>query len=331
MPLDALERITYKRSKPPSVDHGYLDLLEQLTTEEELTAITHRYRRLDREVASWRLVDPATSHLEFLDGLYHDAPPSKYRNSLAAAVSEAAGFAAWLTFDMDDAAQAQIHYRHALRAARAAGDPLLGGYMLGSMSWLASQVGDGAAALKFVRAAKLKIGPIGPGTPATSCAWLTVHEALAQATLKKAPETLVLLDKAAEAVARAVSEAPVWPWLYPFSSDKLAAFSGSCYVRLGRGNEARSVLEEALKLQAADLRHRATILIDLAAAHLMQRRSEVDADELCQFVAEAAGIAANKGSARLWDLVLKTRTRLQPWATSRAVRQLDELLRSYTA
>ncbi|MGH8899635.1 MAG: hypothetical protein ACRDZ4_22055 [Egibacteraceae bacterium] len=329
MPPDALERITYTLGKPAHIDGCSLDALERLTIEGELTAVTYRYRRMDAKVASWRLIEPVAAHLRFLGELYCDAAGSRIGSSLAAAVSEAAGLAAWLCFDMGDAARAHAHYRHAVRAAGAAGDPLLGGYMVGSMAWLAVQVGDGDAALELVQAAKSKIGPIDPETPATSCAWLAVHEALAQATLRDARKAFTLLDRAGDAVTRAASEAPVWPWLYPFSPDKLVAFSGSCYLRLGRANEARSALQKALRLRPAGGTARATVLIDLAGAHLMRPRPEVDVDETCQLVAEAAGIAANKGSARLWRQVRETRTRLQPWRTSRAVRQLDERLRSY--
>lgn len=306
------------------------DMLEQLTTGGELMAITYRYRRMDQGVASWRLIEPAASHLRLLDELYRDVPPSTCRRRLAAAVSEAAGLAAWLCFDMDDAARAHAYYRHAVRAAAAAGDPLLGGYMLGSMGWLAIQVGDGAAALELIQAARSKISPVDPETPATSCAWLAVHEALAQATLRDTRKALTLLDRAGDAVARAVSETPVWPWLYPFSPAKLATFSGSCSLRLGRADEARATLQEALRLRPAGATARATVLIDLASAHLMRCKSQVDIDEVGQLVSEAAGIAANKGSARLWRQVRETRTSVQPWASSRAVRKLDEQLRSYS-
>ncbi len=112
----------------------------------------------------WKLADPVTNHLRFLDGLYRDAPVSSYRRDLAAAVSEAAGLAAWLAMDMDDAPGAQRHYHDAIRAA--------------------------------------------------------------------------------DAVQRAGSDTPVWPWLYPFSAHKLAAFSGSCHLRLGRAADAHAAFNE---------------------------------------------------------------------------------------
>ncbi|MGH3924580.1 MAG: hypothetical protein ACRDTT_17260, partial [Pseudonocardiaceae bacterium] len=76
-----------------------LDALERPATGGELTAVTYRYRRMDADVASWRLIRPATSHLRLLDELHRDAPPATCRRGLAAAVSEAAGLAAWLCFD----------------------------------------------------------------------------------------------------------------------------------------------------------------------------------------------------------------------------------------
>jgi hypothetical protein len=45
-------------------------------------------------------MQPVTDHLRFLDELHRDTPESRYRRDLAANVSEAAGFAAWLSLDM---------------------------------------------------------------------------------------------------------------------------------------------------------------------------------------------------------------------------------------
>jgi hypothetical protein len=53
---------------------------------------------------------------------------------VAAAASEAAGFAAWLHADMYDIGSARAYDRMAIGRARQAGHDLLAGYMLGSLA-----------------------------------------------------------------------------------------------------------------------------------------------------------------------------------------------------
>jgi hypothetical protein len=196
------------------------------------------------------------------------------------------------------------------------------------MSWLAVELGDGASAVRLIEGAKSKIGPIGTGTPATSAAWLSVHEALAQAALGNTLRSLRLLEQAADASARAAVEEPIWPWLYPFTADKLAAFTGSCHLRLGRARDARIALEEALALRPGATRERAGLLINVVDAELGADQPELD--RVGELLAEASTIAATKGSARTWRQVCDSRARLDHWASSRAVRALDDHLRSLT-
>jgi hypothetical protein len=59
------------------------------------------------------------------------ARKSPFAADVAAAVSEAAGFAAWLHADMHDVGTARSYYRLAIERARLSGQRLLAGYMLG--------------------------------------------------------------------------------------------------------------------------------------------------------------------------------------------------------
>jgi hypothetical protein len=67
---------------------------------------------------------------------------------VAAAASEAAGFAAWLHADMYDIGSARAYYRMAIARARQAGQDLLAGYMLGSRR---STCASPASTLTFTR------------------------------------------------------------------------------------------------------------------------------------------------------------------------------------
>lgn len=98
-----------------------------------LTSVTGSQRRLDATVRSRDLMGGVTAHLELAVRMHHQAR-SPEAPALAAAVSEAAGFAAWLSMDMLDLGSARTYYRQAVAAARRARMPLLAAYMTGSLA-----------------------------------------------------------------------------------------------------------------------------------------------------------------------------------------------------
>ena len=77
---------------------------------------------------------------------------------MAAALSEAAGFAGWLHADMCDRGTARSYYRMAVSAARRAGHDLLAGYMLGSLAAFEVDNGDPATGLRLAGQAQQQLG-----------------------------------------------------------------------------------------------------------------------------------------------------------------------------
>ena len=77
---------------------------------------------------------------------------------VAAAASEAAGFAAWLHADMYDIGSARAYYRMAVGRARQAGHDLLAGYMLGSLAAFETDGGDPELGLTLITVARQQIG-----------------------------------------------------------------------------------------------------------------------------------------------------------------------------
>ncbi len=193
----------------------------------EARTITSRYRRDDERVASSELLGPVLRHLDALVRQLRGDHPR--HPALGAAASEAAGFVGWLWFDMDSPGAARARYKQAIRHAEQAGNPTLRAYMIGSLSALASYAGDGAAAVRLAKDASRGLG-VDP--PAVSRAWLAASEAVAYATARDERACMVALERA-EAVSDAAGQGqPSWPWIFAFDRAKVAAYRGSCLVRL---------------------------------------------------------------------------------------------------
>src|SRR5258708_8043292 len=98
-----------------------------LDTGPALKAVTAAHRRLDAAMPARDLAGGVVAHVEMARRMLgHDQG-----SGVAAALSEAAGFAGWLHADMCDRGTARGYYRLAVGAARRAGHDLLAGDMLG--------------------------------------------------------------------------------------------------------------------------------------------------------------------------------------------------------
>lgn len=195
----------------------------------EVRAVTAAYRRLDGAVPARQLVEPVRAHLRLVQELAQKAAGSAARRSLAAAGSELASFAAWLSWDMADRGSARVWYGTALASAQQAGDPLLWAYQAGSLAQLEADTGSVPEAVSLLAKARKKLGkPI----PAIADAWLASLEAQAYAALndeRGAAEALDRCEVATEQIPHQMS--PPWPWVFSFTSAKVARARITCGVK----------------------------------------------------------------------------------------------------
>jgi hypothetical protein len=251
-----------------------------------ITSVTGGFRRLEATTPADELRAPVRAHLRFIAGRLHHGG-----RQLAAAASEAAGFAAWLAVDQADDTQAGHHYRRAVSYAERSGSDVLAAYMLGSMALWAAEAGRGSEARRLIGRAHDRI----PHTaPPTLQAWSAAIEAIAQAGAGDADATLAALKRAETAVAKAHD--PVWPWLFPFDAVKLAGYVGACATRLKLPRTALPALQEALDgLGPARTKQRALVLADLAA----NQRAVGDDDQARELAAEAHAIGVERSSPKV--------------------------------
>jgi tetratricopeptide (TPR) repeat protein len=214
---------------------------------------------------------------------------AQLRRRIASAAAEAAGFAAWLWFDLGDLGSCRRCYQEAAQAVSEAGDAGLGSYLKGYQGLVAAQLDDVRGANDHLREA-VETAP--RSLSGITRAWLMTLQAQAFA---HAGQT--------EAATRAVHDAQNYltesrapgadPWMYDFDQGGLAAHSGVCYLAVNQPDQAVDAFTQALRLLPPSCDRRgAKIRIGLAHAHLIRG----DADEALRLGVTALVTLAHRGS-----------------------------------
>jgi tetratricopeptide (TPR) repeat protein len=297
-----------------AVEPATVGMGDRSTVTKVVGSVTGQYRRLEGATPASQLIVPVTGHLQFAKQFLSAEDSAENRN-LAAALSEASGFAAWLSFDLHDHSAAKAHYSDAIQYAERAHSNVLAAYMLGSMSYWAAGVGNVGEAVRLLGQAKrLEISsPVG-------AAWLATIEATVQAAANDAKAALVAIQQA----ERAPVAGPSWPWLTPFDAAKIAGYRGACHLRLNQPADAQRALDAAISAARPGPKAHALLLSDLADAYLRQHK----VDACCQCMSQAFDIGLNKRSEKILHRVRVLRRQLDRWKTARPVRELDAQLLS---
>ncbi|MBI3689113.1 MAG: hypothetical protein HY241_17545 [Actinobacteria bacterium] len=176
--------------------------------------ITASYRLVDGDTPPRDMFDAVDAHLRLATRKHAAARDPGASRSLATGISEIAGFAGWLCWDMHDLGSARMYYSTAINAAAASANSTLLAYMLGSLAALTVNEGNVGDGVRLLRSARAKLGP---ERPAVATAWLSALEAVAQAGARNERATWQALDRADEAVRDASFDGPVsWPWVFRF-------------------------------------------------------------------------------------------------------------------
>ncbi len=135
-----------------------------------IRTITAAHRLLDGDTPSRDLSEATTAHLRMATRKHAAARDPAVQQMLATTISEIAGFAGWLHWDMHDLGSARTFYATAIKAAGATGDGTLSAYMLGSLATLAVYEENAVEGIAILRRAAAQLGP---GCPAIAVAWLS--------------------------------------------------------------------------------------------------------------------------------------------------------------
>ena len=279
-----------------------------------LRLITTAYRRLDASTPSRDLAEPVRGHLQFIQR----AAAAGDRRRLASAGSEAASLAGWLAWDMGDHGSARTWYGQAVHAAKAAGDPLLVAYQLGSLAQFEAHCGNGAQALNLTARARRSLGE---QRPVVAQAWLHATEALAHAAAgdqRGADRALTCSRASANEIL--ADDPPPWPWVFQFNEAKVAAARVSCGARLG---VAGWVLDaDTAALATGNAKQRALVALDVAAGHLAAGKVEV----AFALAAHSVATGIEYKSGRIVERARSLRRTLTTTSPPKVVREFDERL-----
>ncbi len=283
-----------------------------------LRAITGGQRRLDALLPARDLAAGAVAHAELTGATLARARHTPFAPSIAAAASEAAGFAAWLHADMGDTGSARGYYRSAVERARQAGDRLLDAYMLGSLAALEIDTDDPESGLGLACGAGRRLSS---GAHPTALAWAACVRALAHATLGHGNSAAQEFRAAEDEVARYENAEPPWPWVFAFDDAKVAAYRALAGVRLHRPHEARTAFAEAFSGARPSAKQSAVLMAELASAY-----SEAgDVDEAFRLAAEALSAGIRLRSEKVISRVRRFR-RGYRGPNARCVMEFDEHL-----
>jgi tetratricopeptide (TPR) repeat protein/DNA-binding XRE family transcriptional regulator len=290
---------------------------------DDLELITDRQRRLYHELSSAEMMVHVQAHVGLLMSLLDSPRPDSLRHRIASAAAEAAGFAAWLWYDLGDLYTTSHCYRQAGLAAKESTNTGLRSYLLGYQGLVARAQGRPDSALGlFDQAHQTAQRSASDRTRS----WLTVLTADALARVGRAREALATLDDARSLLAGQDSRTD--EWMYDFDEGSLAVHAGTCLLTVGRPDSAAGAFTDALRLLPASCERRgAEIQTGLAAARL----ASGEVEEAQRLTLTSLATFAARGSVAGLHRVRELRGMFRAQGHVRAAAAIDDQVRALKA
>lgn len=282
---------------------------------EALAAKTHELRRRFEEARPYAMVD-LELHAASLSGLVHWNP----RTGLHAVAADACATAAMTAYYAGRSETALRWARQGMEIASAVDDAdahalntvwMADALLAAGQSKLALPVLDEIGALRGSE-------PIGPYTKVA----VEAHRALASAAAGDSYASVAAIDRADVALDQATGTSKP-NWARTVGPNWLAAWRAESALRMRRPHLAEDPLRQVLTRSPARLtRARAEARVGLAEVALARR----DLEEACVLLVEAAPVLKRCGANKELRQIHTLRRSFTPYADSRHVRELDEVL-----
>jgi len=284
---------------------------------ENLKAINRRFWGLYVAAsAKSTLLDGVTGQLKTLVQFLREPHTESVHRHICALASDSAQLAGEIHFDRHEPELANSYYVFAAEAAKEARAYDLWSCALIRYTFPPLYDEHYAEALPFIKEASRLAARGDSQLPTRS--WAAAVEAEVEAGCGHLRKCLNALNAAQEVSALTVSS-PGWT---RFEATRLPALRGACFVRLRRPDLAIPALQDALRQFACSNRRRGMALLDLAAATIEHK----DIEQACLYLSEVASIASLGSSSFLRASVQKVRRSLEPFASTSAVKAVDQHL-----
>lgn len=310
-------------SLPPPVSRAVLLSDEPRANPETLNGLGElaaRYQRLYHDTAPRTLMTPIRAHLRTVDELLRHGCQPRERRLLLANQSQVALLAGRLAFfDLRDPLSARGYLTMAYDSAVAAADaPLMAG-ALGHLAFVPAAAGQWSAAADHLTRATQHAER---GAPPIVRSWLAAVASEMRANARDERGARTAVDDA-KRIGSSASSAPQPSWFDFYDASRLHGFEGYALLHTGSAGPAARVLEQALDgLDRAAVKQRTVFLTDLAAANVAQG----NVDQACDLAVRAATDVRARQYATCVTRLRAFRSSLRPYATSRAVRDLDHAM-----
>lgn len=282
-----------------------------------LSSPTASYRRMESQVPSRALVPAVEAHYQLAQSLMAENAGSA---AGFAALSEIAGLSAWLACDVADTASARDRYTQAVRWAEATGDPLLLGYMQGSLGQFAVDTGDATYGLALLDRAHDRMRS---KAPPSALGWVQSLRAVALAEVADTKGSRTALEEAERLTAK--PSEPAWPFVFSFDGTKAARWRGTALTRLGDHGAA---IDEFALVESSPPAPKPHALVLIDQAHSWAAIDDVA--RACDLACRALDLGTSYGSERVVARVRAFRRTL-PVNTSEADGLDDRLATLYTS
>ncbi|BFV59688.1 hypothetical protein KCMC57_up47920 [Kitasatospora sp. CMC57] len=313
-PQSALEAAEAREQRPP-LRVGRGDIAAIRAVGDLFRALDHAYGGGHARQALVRYLESEAEPM--LRGRYGE----QIGRALFGAVADLTRLAGWTSFDIAAHGLAQRYFVQALRLSQAAGDRVLGGYVLTTMSQQAVHLGHGREAIQLARVAQQ-----GVGTAAAPTVQALMHAAEARGhallgDVRSCTTALVRCERAL-GIARPNDELPSWARY--FDEAQLADEFAHCYRDLQQWRPAAQHAEKSLRLRAPAYA-RSRILCRLVLAGSRLGLGEID--DACTLATEALRAAGEMRSARTVEYLRDFHRRLTPYRANQSARAFDEAAR----
>jgi transcriptional regulator with XRE-family HTH domain len=270
------------------------------------------------------LVAEAGECLGAIGLLQAQAKTSRARRDLLALEAEAAAFMGLLVWDAShrrDQVSARAHFQRSRTAAQRLGHPAAEALAVLRLCFVALYGDkDTRAGLTLAQQAAELAHPSSPVLAGLAA----LHAAEAHATLDQGRDCKQALLVAERQFDRVRADDPAADWFTPSHYDRLA---GSCWLSLGRYEDAEAALEATVRMAPTASKARAIALGNLAQARLGQRRVGDATDTLH----EAIDVIETTRGGGGFTVVFAAARRLRPWDDDPRVRDVNDRLFSVIA
>lgn len=320
LPLTELAGLTERASAAPVVDPGRFDP----ATLAHCKAMMPNLRKQGDVLGAGATLPGALAYRRIAEQQAKAARTDTDRDRAVGVYAELTQLSGWLCFNMGDYDSAQRLYDDARAAAHEARAVELVTYILCTMSHLATWQGKPRIGIDHAVAAAAWAEQSGSPYARAYAADVAVRALTADGQADRSKDTL---DREYTALQAALADQrPRQSWWYFYDESFFWSTSAQNALKFDGADQVLATTDRALKLvDQGNLHERSFRLLFRAEAFARQQNLGL----ACRTITEVVELTSVNSTRRIEQRVQELRRGLDPWRRTRAVKELDQAIRTY--